>query len=355
MRARQDTSRRRLLGTMVVAAIGVGAVGGSAALAASDDEAGSLEGMELTLYSGRGEGLVQGVIDAFEEKTGARVLVRYGSSAEIGAAILEEGDRTPADVFYSQEVGAVGMLARAGLLTELPAEVIEHVEERFRPPAGNQWVGVTGRSRVIVYNPDLVPEPPSGVLELTDPKWAGQVAIVPGNAGFQAFVTGFRVTQGEDAAREWLEAMIANDVRTDISSNGNVLAAVNDGELALGLINHYYWAGLAEELGGAENMTAQLIFPTGGDPGGLFNATAVGITVNGADNPVALAFVEYLLSDEGQTYFVEQTHEYPVVPGLPGPEGYPARDELDGPAIDLTDLDSLDVTQALLTDLGLLS
>jgi len=314
----------------------------------------SLEGLELTLYSGRSEGLVQGVIDAFEAATGVDVKVRYGSSAEVGAALLEEGDRTPADVFYSQEVGAVGVLAKAGLLSELPADLVSSVDPRFQPPAGNLWVGVTGRSRVIVYNPDLVPEPPAGVLELTDPQWNGKVAIVPGNAGFQAFVTGFRVTHGDDAAREWLEAMIANGVRTDISSNGNVLAAVNDGELELGLINHYYWAGLAAELG-TENMVAQLIFPKGGDPGGLFNATAVGITNGGADNPAALAFVEFLLSEEGQTYFVEETHEYPVLPGLADPVGYPGRDELDGPAIDLTDLDSLEATQALLTELGLLS
>lgn len=314
----------------------------------------SLAGQQLTLYSGRNEGLIQGVIDAFEAKTGVEVKVRYGSSAEVGAALLEEGERTPADVFYSQEVGAVGVLAKAGLLSELPADLVGSVDPRFQPPAGNLWVGVTGRSRVIVYNPELVPDPPAGVLELTDPKWNGQVAIVPGNAGFQAFVTGFRVTQGEDAAREWLEAMIANGVRTDIASNGDVLAAVNDGELALGLINHYYWAQLADELG-AENMVAQLIFPKGGDPGGLFNATAVGITTGGADSPAALAFVEYLLSEEGQTYFIEQTHEYPVVPGLPDPEGYPGRDELDPPAIDLTDLDSLEATQTLLTELGLLS
>jgi len=314
----------------------------------------SLEGSELTLYSGRNENLVQGVVDAFEEATGVTVNVRYGSSAEMGAALLEEGDRTPADVFYSQEVGAVGVLAKHDLLAPLPDEVVERADERFRPPSGNLWVGVTGRSRVIVYNPDLVPDPPEGVLELTDPAWNGKVAIVPGNAGFQAFITGFRVSRGEDAARQWLEDMLANGVRTDYTSNGDVLEAVNNGELPLGLINHYYWAGLAAELG-ADNMKAQLIFPKGDDPGGLFNATAVGITKRGADNPAAAAFVEYLLSDEGQRYFVEQTHEYPVVAGIDDPEGYPPRRELEGPAIDLTDLDSLEETQALLADLGLLS
>ncbi len=323
----------------------------STAPASGDD---SLAGTTLTLYSGRNEELVQGVVDAFEAKTGVNVEVRYGSSAEMGAALLEEGTSTPADVFYSQEVGAVGVLARAGLLTPLPEEVVALADERFQPTADNLWVGITGRSRVIVYNPDLVPEPPAGVLELTDPKWAGQVAIVPSNAGFQAFVTGFRVTRGDDAAEQWLTDMIANGVRTDIESNGDVLAAVNDGDQPMGLINHYYWGALAKEIG-EENMVAQLIFPKGDDPGGLFNATAAGITQGGADNPAALAFVEFLLSEEGQTYFVEQTFEYPVVEGIPGPVGYPAKEDLEGPAIDLTDLDSLEDTQAMLTELGLLS
>lgn len=326
----------------------------TAATTAPEGGADDLAGTELTLYSGRNENLVQGVIDAFEAETGVTVKVRYGSSAEVGAALLEEGERTPAEVFFSQEVGAVGVLAKNDLLSPLPDAVVQRADERFRPPADNLWVGVTGRSRVIVYNPDLVPTPPQGVLELTDPAWQGQVAIVPGNAGFQAFITGFRVTQGDDAARQWLADMQANGVRTDIESNGDVLEAVNNGELPMGLINHYYWGALAAEVG-AENMTAQLVFPKGDDPGGLFNATAVAITKGGAENPAALAFVEYLLSDAGQQYFVDETYEYPVVAGIADPDGYPAKSELEGPAIDLTDLDSLEATQALLTELGLLS
>jgi len=313
------------------------------------------EGGSLTLYSGRNEELVEPLIAEFEAATGIDVEVRYGSSAEMGAALMEEGEGTPAEVFFSQEVGAVGVLAKAGLLSPLPGEVVELVDERFRPNADNLWVGVTGRSRVIVYNRDLVAEPPTGVLELTDPAYAGQVAIVPGNAGFQAFVTAFRVSQGEDAARQWLSDMQANDVVTNIESNDDVLTAVEAGEIPFGLINHYYWARSLEEAGGADNRSAQLVFPTGDDPGGLVNATAVGITVNGADNPAALAFVEYLLSQEGQTYFATETYEYPLVDGVADPEGIPPLDELQGPPLDLTDLDSLEATQALLTELGLLS
>jgi len=336
------------------AACGSAEPGGSAtatAVVAGDRD---LAGTTLTLYSGRSEALVQGVIDAFEERTGVTVEVRYGSSAEMGAALLEEGSRTPADVFLSQEVGAVGVLAKAGLLASLPASAMEGVDERFRPASDPRWVGVTGRSRVIAYNRDLVADPPDTVAELTDPRWKGKVAIVPSNAGFQAFVTGFRVSAGEQAAERWLRDMIANDVRTDIKSNAEVLRAVHEGEVAIGLVNHYYWGALAAELG-EQNMRAKLVFPGGGDPGGLFNATAVGITVRSAANPAALAFVEYLLSADGQRYFVEQTDEYPVVDGVADPQGYPPRAELDGPAIDLADLDSLEASQALLRKVGLVS
>ena len=267
----------------------------------------------------------------------------------MGAQLLEEGDATPADVFYSQEVGAVGVLAEEDLLAELPDEVVELVDERFQPGEGNEWVGVTGRSRVIVYNPDLV-DAPTGVEELIEEQYRGQVAIVPENAGFQAFVTGFRASQGEEAARAWLEGLVANDPVTDIESNGDVLEAVNNGDVPIGLINHYYWARDERQ----PDLTAQLVFPEGDDPGGLVNATAAAITKGSADDAASLALVEYLLSEEGQTFFVEETFEYPVVDGIADPAGVPPLDELEGPDLDLTDLESLEETQALLTDLGLL-
>jgi len=311
---------------------------------------GDVSGQTITLYSGRDEELIAPLIEKFTDDTGIEVNVRYGNSAEMGAQLLEEGEDTPADVFYSQEVGAVGVLAEAGLLASLPDELVGTVDERFRPEGDNEWVGVTGRSRVIVYNPNLT-DAPVGVEELTDPKYRGQVAIVPSNAGFQAFITGFRASQGEDAARTWLEDLIANEPITDIASNGDVLEAVEAGDVAIGLINHYYWARDERQ----PNLTSKLVFPEGDDPGGLVNATAAAITKGSADNAAALALLEYLLSEEGQTFFVEETFEYPVVDGIADPAGIPPLDELDGPDLDLTDLRSIEESQALLTELGLLS
>lgn len=303
------------------------------------------------LYSGRDEKLVQPLIDNFETATGISVDVRYGNSAEMGAQILEEGSATPAAVFYSQEVGAVGVLEEAGLLAELPEDVIERVPARFRPKANNQWVGVTGRSRVIVYNPDLVDDVPEGVLDLTDPKYAGKLAWAPPNASFQSFVTAFRVAEGEDQARAWLEGIQANDP-VAYESNNEILDAVNNGDIAIGLINHYYWARALPELG--DGLKAKLVFPKGNDPGGLVNATAVAVLKGAADNPDARALVEYLLSDEGQAHFVDETREYPLVEGIAQPDGVPPLSSLEGLQVDLTDLESLEQTQTLLVDLGIL-
>jgi iron(III) transport system substrate-binding protein len=346
---RNMRARWTALGALVaVVALLAGACGDG------DQEGGGSGSSEsLVLYSGRDEALVGPIIEAFEEETGIDVEVRYGNSAELGAALLEEGGATPADVFYSQEVGSVGVLAKADLLSPLPEELVERVDERFRPAQGTDWVGVTGRSRVIVYNPELVDEVPASVVELTDPAYEGQVAWAPSNAGFQAFVTAFRVTRGEDDAKAWIEAMKDNGAQT-YSNNVEVLEAVNEGRIGIGLINHYYWARMVPEVGGEENMTAQLVFPSGDDPGALVNATAAALTTNGSDNPAALRFIEFLLSQSGQREFVERTWEYPLVREVDDPEGLPALEELGGPQLDLTDLDSLEQTQQLLADTGLL-
>ena len=306
---------------------------------------------KLVLYSGRTEDLVGPLLEQFTADTGIEVEVRYGNSAEMGAQLFEEGGDTPADVFLSQEVGALGVLEQADLLAPLPDATVELVDERYRPGDSNAWVGVTGRARVIAYNPGMVDQVPAGVLELTDPAYEGMVAWAPSNASFQSFITAFRVTKGEDAAQAWLEAMIENGAES-FESNVEILEAVNAGDVAMGLINHYYWAQALPELG--DELVTELVFPKGDDPGGLVNAAAVGITTNGADNTASQAFVDYLMSEKGQTYFVENTFEYPLVAGIPQPEGVPPLAELQGPEIDLTDLESLEETQAMLTDLGLL-
>lgn len=303
----------------------------------------------LVVYVGRDEALVSPLVEQFTKDTGIEVEARYAETPELTATLLEEGDATPADVFLSQDAGALGALSEAGLLSDLDADLTDKVPASLTSTDGS-WVGVTGRARVIAYDSEKLDEAdvPDEVADLTDEEWKGRVGFPPGNASFQAFVTGFRVSQGDDAAQAWLEGMAANDYQS-YEKNGAVLEAVNTGQLDLGLINHYYWFQTAAEVG-ADQMRAQLTFPKAGDPGALVNVTGAGIL---SDHDDAAAFVEYLLSDAGQTYFVENTYEYPLVEGIDAPEGLPALADLQGPDIDLSDLADLEATVRMIQDAGL--
>lgn len=311
------------------------------------------EDRTLVIYSGRDEELIGPLIDAFEERSGIDVRVRYANSIEMAAQLLEEGERTPAQVFLSQEPGALGVLSNAGLLSELPSDLTDAVDPLYTSADGT-WLGLTGRSRVIAFDGQelTLDEVPTSVFDLTDPRWRGQVGIAPTNAGFQAFVTAMRTIEGEDVAEEWLRGLIANEPQI-FSGNGAILEAVNTGVVDLGLINHYYWFQQAAEVGPA-NMRAQLRYGEPGTSSALVNVTGAGILAPSADDADALEFVRYLLSTEGQGYFVEQTTEYSVVPDGPTPADGPALDDIRGPELDFADLADLDGTIALLQKVGLL-
>ncbi|MBA3470815.1 MAG: extracellular solute-binding protein, partial [Herpetosiphonaceae bacterium] len=201
----------------------------------------------LVIYSGRSESLVGPLLEMFEKDTGIKAEVRYGDTAELAAQLLEEGDNSPADVFFAQDAGALGALNDR--FVTLDTATMGKVEPRFSSE-NSTWVGVSGRARVLVYNTDALKETdlPASILELTDPKWQGRIGWAPTNASFQAFVTALRISQGDDAAKAWLEGMLANDVQT-FEKNGAIVQAVADGEIDAGLVNHYYLFALKKDKG----------------------------------------------------------------------------------------------------------
>lgn len=325
----------------------------TAALALTGCTAGTAdEEGKLTVYIGRDEELVAPLIEQFEEETGIEVEARYAATPELTALLLEEGEQTPAQVFLSQDAGALGALADADLAAEIPAELADLIPEGFTSQ-DDSWIGVTGRARVIAYDGEQLSEAdvPDTVDALVGEEWNGQVAFAPGNASFQSFITALRVLEGEDTAAEWVAGIAANDPELT-ENNLASLDLVNTGQAQLGLINHYYWFRQAAEVG-AENMRAQLKFLPG-DPGGIVNVTGAAILQGAADDPDALAFIEFLVSEQAQEYFVEETFEYPLLPGIDAPEGLPAIETLVNPGLDLSDLDSVEESQRLLADNGLI-
>lgn len=302
----------------------------------------------LTVYSGRSQSLVGPLLERFSEESGVPIDVRYGDSAELALLLSEEGDATPADVFYSQSPGATGFLAEQGLLAELPSEILETVEDPYRDPAG-RWVGLTGRQRVLVYNSEQVDQadlPPS-VFDLTGEQFAGRVAVAPENGSFQDFVTALRVAEGDEAAMDWLSALAEGGAPT-YANNNAIVEAVARGEVDMGLVNHYYALRFRAE--DPDSAAANHTFD-GDDIGALVIPSTISVTAT-ADNPDAEALIEFLLSEQAQRFFADETMEYPLLPGVEPAGGVPALEA--GPDVDITQLgDGLEATLDMIEDSGL--
>ena len=300
----------------------------------------------ITIYSGRSETLISELLDTFTQETGIEVNVRYGDSAELAAQILEEGTNVQADVFFSQDAGALGALAKEGLTRSLPTEITDLVDSSYKSK-DSQWVGVSGRARVLVVDPAKVTKLPTSYKDLMDKSWKGRIAIAPTNASFQAFITAIRITEGDAAAKKFLESMKENAVLFE--KNGLILQAVEDGVVDAGLINHYYWFELENEKG-VGNMNSELVWFEDQDAGNLINVAGVAVL---SENPSANVFVKWLLGDTAQNYFVARTREYSLT-GVPDVAGVKPFGEIKAPNIDLSDLDSLEETLKLIQEARLL-
>ena len=307
---------------------------------------------ELVVYSGREEELVGPLIERFEEETGIEVAVRYANSSELAATLAEEGGNSPADVFWAQDPGALGAVEAEGRFAELPQRVLDRVPERFRDPDGT-WTGVSGRVRVIAYNTDDVPESevPDQIDDVADERWRGKIGIAPPNASFQAFVSAMRLNRGDEATREWLDAVKANEPRF-YENNIAILEALAEGEIEIGLVNHYYLALIKSE---NPDAPVENHFLAPGDDGGLVSVAGAGV-IDGSDKQEqAERFVEFLLSETGQRFYAEETEEaeYPLVEGVEPRAGLPPLDSLEGPDVQLDQLgEELERTLEMLAEAG---
>jgi len=337
--SRLSTSIASVIGLVVVAT----ACGG-------DDDDNS-----ITLYSGRSDSLLQPIIDRFEDETGIDVDVKYGDSADLALLIDEEASagRTEADVYLSQSPGAMGFIDDA--LAPLPQSTLDLVDSTTRDDDG-RWVGLSGRQRVLVYNTDLVDpsELPTSVFDLVaDARWSDQIGVAGGNGSFQDFVTAMRFTEGEDATARFLGDLAALDP-VPYQNNSAIVAAIGRGEVEVGLTNHYYnFRALDEAPNDDDVASANHVFADG-DPGATLIVSAAAILDGTDDADLAQQFIEYLLSNDGQTYFAEETFEYPLVPGVSPAGNVPPIEFTDVGAIDLEDLDGgLGRTREMIAAAGL--
>ncbi|MBE9034774.1 iron ABC transporter substrate-binding protein [aff. Roholtiella sp. LEGE 12411] len=300
---------------------------------------------ELVVYSGRNEKLVGGLIKQFEQQTGAKVQVRYGDTAELASAILEEGANSPADVFFAQDAGALGAIEKANKAVSLPTSLLNQVDSAYRSPDG-KWLGISGRVRTVDYNTKLVKpgELPASIFGFTEPKWKGRIGWAPTNGSFQSFVTALRVIEGEEKAKQWLEGIKANNAKV-YSNNTSIVEALSRGEIAVGFVNHYYLEQFKQK-----NPQVPVAHHFTNDLGSLVNVAGVAI-LNSAKHPnIAQKFVEFMLNETAQNYFANKTYEYPLTSKV-APQGQLKslqQIQKQGKKIDLSNLSDLEATLKLL-------
>ncbi len=274
-------------------------------------------GPTLTLYSGQHPQTVAALVAEFKKLTGIAVEVRPDDEDVLAAQIVQEGSRSPADVFLTENSPPLEELQERGLLAPVDSATLAHTRARYDSPE-RRWVGVSARVSVLVYNThDLSPSQlPSSVLDLAAPRWRGKLALAPSETDFQPIVTAVAARYGQARAVQWLEALRANAGAHVYPDNEALVAQVNSGQAELGVINHYYWYRLRDEIGARAIHSAEAFFAPG-DAGYVIDVSGAGILASSRHRAEAQRFLAFLVSVQGQEILAHsESYEYPLGSGV---------------------------------------
>ncbi len=344
--------RRTLPALAAVVALTLAACGSGGSDGAGAEASETLDPSKLTVYSSQHENLTEAWVEAFTEKTGTQVQVRYGKDSSMGNQIVTEGDASPADVFLTENSPAMTLVQNANLFAPVDAATVAQVPEQYRPSNG-QWVGIAARSTVLVWNPSKIDEAdlPASLMDLADPRYKGMWGAGATGADFQAIVSGMLATQGEAKTSAWLKALKSD--ATIYQNNIATMKAVNAGEVPMGVIYHYYWY---RDQANTKESTAntELKYFKAQDPGAFVSISGGGVLKSSEHAADAQAFLAFVTGPEGQKVLADSdAMEYPVASGVAAPAALPALDTLDSPKIDPATLNGPKVVE-LMTDAGIL-
>jgi iron(III) transport system substrate-binding protein len=327
---------------VLAAAAVVGGLSSSARGAAS---AGS-----ITLYSAQHEGMTKALVAAFEKRTGIDVRVRFGEDEELANQIVAEGSSSPADVILTENSPPLVLLEEKRLLAQVAASAYARVPQRYSSP-GRAWVGVAGRATALVYDPKLLPASmlPASILDLAKPAWKGKLAIAPSEADFQPVVAAVIELKGLARARTWLQGFKAN--AKVYNDNEGIVAAVERGQVAAAIIDHYYWFRAS----GGRSMTSRLHYIGHRDPGALIDVSGVGALASSKHAALAQRFLAFAVSRAGQrTLVTSGDFEYPLAAGVPAAPQLRPLAKLAPPRISIAQLGDGTAALRLLQAVGLL-
>lgn len=338
--------RNTQLATFLLRGLSIAALG----LTLTAPTAYAADKVSLTLYNGQHKEVGDNLAAAFEAKTGIHVNVRKGSSNQLASQIMEEGDRSPADVFYAEESPPLNNLGEQGFLAKADDATLQALPKEY-VAANGTWIGVTARTRVVAFNPKKIDEKdlPKSVLDFADPEWQGKIGFVPTSGAFQEQAVAIIKLHGREAAEEWLTGLRA--FGKTYTNNMVALKAVENGEVAAVLVNNYYWFALQREKG---QLDSKLHYFTEGDAGGLITVSSAGVLKASKHPKEAQQLLAYMASEEGQRVITNTTAEYPMRKGMVSERGLKPFDELQPPKVTPADLGNAEEALDLERDVGLL-
>jgi iron(III) transport system substrate-binding protein len=352
------------IGVATVAALGLALAGcGSSAAkgAATSDakDAAKGGGQTITLYSGQHEQTADGLVTAFEQQTGITVKVQNDDEDTLANLIAVQGRHSPADVFYTENSPALEFLQGKGLLAKVQPSTLSRVPSQYSSAQGD-WVGVSARVSVIIYNPSMISKSqlPISVMQLASPQYKGKLALAAGETDFQPIVTSVLKTYGQAKTLSWLDGVKSNAASHIAPDNETIADEVNRGIAAFGVINQYYWYRLQDEVG-AGHMHSQLAYFAPHDPGYVIDVSGAAVVKSSQHQAAAQKFLAFLVSKQGQDIIAraangEQSYEYPLADGVITSASETPFDQLQPNPITIAELGDGETAIALLRQVGLL-
>jgi iron(III) transport system substrate-binding protein len=341
----------RLVLAAICAALFAAVAAGCGSSSSSSSTASSGSGGSLVLYSAQHEPMTEAFIRGFEEESGASVQVRYGDDEGLAEQIAKEGSASPADVVLTENTPPLESLAEKSLLAKVDKSTLEQVPAKYSSAMGD-WVGVAARETVMVYDPNQISasELPKSILDLANPEWKGKLAIAPAEPDFVPIVAAVEKLDGKAAAKKWLEGFAAN--AKHYNDNEGILAAVDGGQIAAGIINHYYWYLATAEKG---KVPSKLHYFGHEDPGALVDISGAGVPASSHNPELAQEFVAYMVSKEGQDAMTHSGDwEYPLNSAVKAPARLKPLSSLEPPKVTPADLGDGSAPLRLMQEVGLL-
>lgn len=269
----------------------------------------------LVVYSGRAERLIKPLLDSFQAKTGISVDLLSSGTTEVVNRLQAEGARTAADLLITNDAGSLERARELGLLRPLAAPAIAAAIPAQFQAADTTWIGLSGRFWVVVYNTSRIkPADVRSLLDLAEPRWKDKIAIP--NAGseyLQAGVSVIKAVYGDDRTKQFLTGLKANAGMQVYGKSSQIVEAVAKGQVALGVVNHYY---VYRHLATQPEAPIAVLMPDQheGGMGAIINVAGIGIVAHTKHADLATRLVEYLVSEEGQKLFADLNKEYPLHP-----------------------------------------